>query len=354
MTLNEVAGLLGYSREQVETLIAKGMQLPKSKETIKLAASEITGTLNITDDAFNDFVARFDAEEPGRHPPAAVRRELLVESNHACAICKTPAPPQFHHMLEWAKIKHHDPAHMLHLCGACHDRCGNGQIDHRSQIMYKTKLRERHTGPVDPHLATKRAADKKILAEMLDCAPRPLIVEYLEQASREYLYLRLQGYIAAVFDHVTSPTFHLYDKELWKLINNFLTEWNTARTVGRLIGFDTRGNGIASPANPPDGEEREAWFERREEFTRRIFLAQQALTMLNSYIREEYPELDLEEIDRNGLKSIEKMEAESRRRLDRSLRATQQAQDLAIPPACIPPSPQLKQTPEPPKETSRL
>jgi hypothetical protein len=44
--------------------------------------------------------------------------------------------------------------------------------------------------------------------------------------------------------------------------------------------------------------------------------------MLNSYIREEYPELDLEEIDQAGMKNIEKVEADCRRRVDKSLKAS--------------------------------
>src|SRR5262249_49572254 len=81
-----------------------------------------------------------EAEEPGRWPPAAVRRSLLVEAKHRCAICRDAAPIQFHHMLDWAKVRHHDPRHMLAVCGTCHSRCTNGFIDYRSQVAYKTQL----------------------------------------------------------------------------------------------------------------------------------------------------------------------------------------------------------------------
>src|SRR5262249_18426193 len=126
MTVNEVAGLLGYSRERVERLIAEGLVLPRSGAMIKLQVTNHSGATDISDDQFNEFVNRFEAEEPGRWPPAAVRRNLLVEAKHRCAICGDCAPLQFHHMLDWAKLKHHDARHMVALCGTCHTRCTNG------------------------------------------------------------------------------------------------------------------------------------------------------------------------------------------------------------------------------------
>lgn len=323
MTIKEVAELLACSRAHAETLITMGMELPSSKETVKLSATLIDGAQHVSDEELNAFIARFEAEAPGRHPPVGVRRDLLVESGHACAICREKAPSNFHHMLEWSKIKQHNPAHMLHLCGTCHDRCGNGQIDRKSQQSYKTKLKERNNGPVDPYVATKRTADKRILEQMFHCAPRPLVVTFLEQASFEYIYIRLLGYIRAVYEEVRSPAFHLYDKDLWRLVKEFLTEWNTAIQISLPIYFDESRNLVASPIMPPQGEDRELYFENREEFTRRIFLTQHAYEMLICYIREEYPEFDLDKIDSAGLRSIKEGEAESRRQVERGPQATE-------------------------------
>src|SRR4051812_4057623 len=99
MTINEVAGLLGYSRERVERLIAEGVALPKSGAVVNLAFTRQGATFDVSDEQFNEFVAKFEAEEPGRWPPVAVRRELLIEARHRCAICRDSAPLQFHHML---------------------------------------------------------------------------------------------------------------------------------------------------------------------------------------------------------------------------------------------------------------
>ncbi|SRR5579883_229522 len=152
MTINEVAGLLGYSKERVERLIVEGLALPKSGIVVKLGTTTQGSNLDISEDQFDEFVARFEAEEPGRWPPAAVRRTLLVEAKHRCAICEDCAPLQFHHMLDWAKIKHHDVRHMLALCGTCHTRCTNGFIDYQAQLIYKNKLK----GAASPESGAKK------------------------------------------------------------------------------------------------------------------------------------------------------------------------------------------------------
>ncbi|WP_407674439.1 HNH endonuclease [Nonomuraea glycinis] len=81
----------------------------------------------------------------GRSPiPAALKRELLVEAGHRCAIptCRAPAPLEFEHIEEWAKVKRHDFANMIVLCANCHGRKGSGpnQIDRKSLHQYKANL----------------------------------------------------------------------------------------------------------------------------------------------------------------------------------------------------------------------
>jgi hypothetical protein len=143
MKINEVGGLLGYSQERAEKLISEGLALPKSGNIVILSASRDGGMIDVSDEQFNEFASAFEAEQPGRHPPAGVRRGLLVESSHRCAICREGPPFQFHHMLDWAKLKHQDPHHMLTVCGTCHTRCTNGFIDYKSQVEYKTQIEQR-------------------------------------------------------------------------------------------------------------------------------------------------------------------------------------------------------------------
>jgi len=140
MNLNEALKLLQLRREQVVAAIDMGIELPVSKDMAFLVAVPIGTDYDIDEASLDSFISRFHNEQPGRHPPVAVRRQLLVESKHRCGVCGEPAPMQFHHIVDFAKIGHYDPQHMLALCPTCHAYCTNGFIDSKSQYMYKNQL----------------------------------------------------------------------------------------------------------------------------------------------------------------------------------------------------------------------
>lgn len=145
MHINEAATLLKFSREEVKTAIRDGIMLPKSREIVKLKVEVINDDFDIDDVSLDEFITKFHEEEPGRHPPTAVRRTLLVEALHRCAICREYNPFEFHHIIEWHKIKHYDERHMLAICPNCHTKCTKGEIDQKMQEMYKRKLHTERT-----------------------------------------------------------------------------------------------------------------------------------------------------------------------------------------------------------------
>ncbi len=141
MDLRAVAELLQVDRKTVIKMIDDGVLVGRSTTRAFLAATAGEGGRRTVDDAQLDaFIAVFEADEPGRHPPAGVRRALLVEAGHRCAICQSHGPLEYHHILEWARVRHHDASHMLAACPTCHAKCGNGTIDPKSQRMYKENL----------------------------------------------------------------------------------------------------------------------------------------------------------------------------------------------------------------------
>jgi len=141
MNLSEIAKLLGYRREDVRDAIVAGIETPISKTKVFLRATQDGPDFDVLDADLDVFIAAFDGDEPGRHPPTHVRRTLLVEAGHKCGICRADAPPQFHHIIEWSKIKHYDPEFMLAVCGTCHTKINAGQIDPQAQRLYKQRLR---------------------------------------------------------------------------------------------------------------------------------------------------------------------------------------------------------------------
>src|SRR5258707_14267921 len=101
MNLKEVTYLLGWTREKVELAIVDGVKTAQG-ELVKLMASNQGADYDVKEEDVDSFLAAFEADEPGRFPPVAVRRELRIESGFQCAICKSDAPPRYHHIIDWA------------------------------------------------------------------------------------------------------------------------------------------------------------------------------------------------------------------------------------------------------------
>jgi len=73
--------------------------------------------------------------------PAALRRAVLVEAGHRCAIptCKQ-TPVVLDHIDDWAKVRQHAFENLIALCPNCHQRKTSGEIDRQSMLQYKANL----------------------------------------------------------------------------------------------------------------------------------------------------------------------------------------------------------------------
>jgi len=73
--------------------------------------------------------------------PRALRREVLVEAGHRCAIptCRHPTT-EIAHIEPWAKVKEHAFDNLIALCPTCHSRYDKGEIDRPSMRQYKENL----------------------------------------------------------------------------------------------------------------------------------------------------------------------------------------------------------------------
>jgi hypothetical protein len=77
--------------------------------------------------------------------PADIRRRVLVEAGHRCAIptCRY-IETDIHHIIPWAKCQAHDYDNLIALCSNCHRRADRGEIDRKSLRLYKFNLRFVH------------------------------------------------------------------------------------------------------------------------------------------------------------------------------------------------------------------
>ena len=74
--------------------------------------------------------------------PAELRRRVLVEAGHRCAIptCRH-IDVDVHHIVPYEQCKKHEYENLIALCPNCHRRADQGEIDRKSLRMYKANLR---------------------------------------------------------------------------------------------------------------------------------------------------------------------------------------------------------------------
>jgi len=77
--------------------------------------------------------------------PNDLRRKVLVEAGHRCAIptCRH-IDVDVHHIIPWAECQSHEYENLIALCPNCHRRAGRGEIDRKSLRIYKLNLRFVH------------------------------------------------------------------------------------------------------------------------------------------------------------------------------------------------------------------
>lgn len=73
--------------------------------------------------------------------PAEIRRAVLVESGHRCAIPRCGQTEiDVHHIIPWESCQAHEYSNLIALCPICHRRAHNGDIDRKSLFIYKENL----------------------------------------------------------------------------------------------------------------------------------------------------------------------------------------------------------------------
>jgi HNH endonuclease len=77
--------------------------------------------------------------------PARIRRSVLVEAGHRCAIptCRH-IEVDIHHIIPWETCKEHKYENLIALCPNCHRRADREEIDRKSLKIYKANLRYTH------------------------------------------------------------------------------------------------------------------------------------------------------------------------------------------------------------------
>lgn len=73
--------------------------------------------------------------------PSKIKRDVLVEAGHRCAIPTCGyTQVELHHIIPWEICKRHDFDNLIALCPNCHRRADLGEIDRKALRIYKTRL----------------------------------------------------------------------------------------------------------------------------------------------------------------------------------------------------------------------
>lgn len=77
--------------------------------------------------------------------PAEIKRKVLVEAGHRCAIptCRY-IEVELHHIVPWSQCQEHEYQNLIALCANCHRRADRGEIDRKALRIYKANLRFAH------------------------------------------------------------------------------------------------------------------------------------------------------------------------------------------------------------------
>ncbi|MBN1549954.1 HNH endonuclease [bacterium] len=71
--------------------------------------------------------------------PAEIKRMLLIESGHRCAVCGEGCPLERAHIIPWNESKSHRLENLICLCANCHERADREKWGKKTLKTYKEK-----------------------------------------------------------------------------------------------------------------------------------------------------------------------------------------------------------------------
>lgn len=151
--------------------------------------------------------------------PAELKRKVLVEAGHRCAIhtCRHPTT-DVHHIVPWEDCHEHSYENLIALCPNCHRRTGLGEIDRKSLRMYKARVAA--SAGISEHEPTARQFSK---ADISDRAGAKWTVERITESYKSYPPYELE---------LEFPQFKAEYEEI-----NQINVLQRSRAIGEMLEF---------------------------------------------------------------------------------------------------------------------
>ncbi len=157
--------------------------------------------------------------------PAQLKRDVLVEAGHRCAIptCKT-YPVDIHHIIPYETCQKHAFDNLIALCCTCHSRYHRYEdIDRKSLQIYKTNL-----GLLNHRYGE---IERRVLQQFCD-KPELEIIRLMGLSEIFVLFLLKDGFLLKITEgpHINgSPSWEEY--RLTASGRQFVDNWRQARSL---------------------------------------------------------------------------------------------------------------------------
>jgi hypothetical protein len=136
--------------------------------------------------------------------PAELRRAILVEAGHRCAIpqCRQ-TPVELAHISPWSKVHEHAFDNLIALCPTCHTRYDRGEIDRKSMVQYKANLSLLSNRYTEIERQLLRAFARKLaLARQYHPGLMPKQLRHTYQIGQVRIYSEMDWLLTNLFDDV--------------------------------------------------------------------------------------------------------------------------------------------------------
>lgn len=107
--------------------------------------------------------------------PIAIRRAVLFEARHHCAVCCNPLPLEQAHIIPWNKVRIHILANLIALCANCHTRVDTEKWGVKTLQKYKQEpciLVRKHNVPEGTSAHLVQLIEMLIAKQMEEMAER--------------------------------------------------------------------------------------------------------------------------------------------------------------------------------------
>lgn len=125
--------------------------------------------------------------------PDAVRKEVLFESRHHCAVCCESLALEFAHIIPWCKTHDHSPSNLIALCSICHTRADKERWGEDQLHRYKQRpcVLERNMMP-------PMSVDQRMLVDaIIACDP-----DEMTEKQRLRLVSMVAAYLGVSFEEI--------------------------------------------------------------------------------------------------------------------------------------------------------